>query len=365
MKDLSGHHVLDSNVQTYYEIDDMQILTVEEVENEDVHDSNISGTTSVARLAPTISDSPMHTEIQKEQDCTEVGFPRDGEIVVYKEDIEEVQSCPTRDGGDSQDQRAFKFKASVPKKENLEKSCDRSYVETWSENSGSRVSRRSFKGNGKRPRKRSVSQENQFLKDNECRSYYTRKHQKKMGGNILSCKCSLVNPCYVCNGKENVDFQVPTLKQNRGISTRVGFANPGHEHKSLYGNGAMVYNVFTYPDYQPKMQSKAFNKETVAESGFQSRRDTSYSSSSSSSSPNVIGSWTRKEMVPPYLRNVTMPPERVKDKRKEEFQRSISDCFQYPTHVHPKLPDYDDIAAQFMALKRERLQTKPRHSNQL
>lgn len=27
-------------------------------------------------------------------------------------------------------------------------------------------------------------------------------------------------------------------------------------------------------------------------------------------------------------------------------------------HVHPKLPDYDVIAAKFMALKKERLQNK-------
>ncbi|XP_062009629.1 uncharacterized protein LOC133726160 isoform X1 [Rosa rugosa] len=359
VKEISGHQALDSNVRTYYKRSEMQICSVEGLETEDVHDSSISTTTSsVAKLAPTISDSPVHNEIQEEQDFAEVDSPRGGEIVVYNNDIEEVQSCTTRDGDDSQDQRAFKFKASVPKKENLENSFDRGHVNTWSVNSGSRVSTRSFGGNGKRPRKRSVSQENQFSKDSEFPSYYARKHQKKLGPNILSCKCSLVNPCYVCNGNENVEFEVPTLKQNRGISTRVGFANPGHEHKSL------VYNVFTYPDHQPKQQSKAF-KGNIEESGFQCKLPSYTSSSSSSSSPTVTSSWTRKEMVPPYFRNVTMPPERVNDKRKEEFQRSISDCFQYPTHVHPKLPDYDDIAAKFMALKKERLQTKPPLSNQL
>ncbi|KAL6135388.1 hypothetical protein ACLB2K_067616 [Fragaria x ananassa] len=347
VKETSGHVALDSNVRTYYERSEMQICKVEELQTEDVHDSNISCTTSVPRLAPTILDSPLHDEIQDLY--AEVDSPRGGEIVVYNDDIEEVQF---------QDQRAFKFKASVAKKENLENSFDHSYVATWSVNSGSGVSRRSFKGNGKRPRKRSVSQENQFLKDNESPSYYARKHQKKLGPNILSCKCSLVNPSYVCNGKENVEFEAPTLKTNRGISTRVGFANPGHEQKSL------VYNAFTYPDHQPKTQRKVF-KGTIEESDFRHKLPSSTSSSSSSSPPPMTSSWMRKEMVPPYFRNVTMPQERVKDKRKEEFQRSISDCFQYPTHVHPNLPDYDDIAAKFMALKKERLQTKPHRNNQL
>ncbi|KAL6136756.1 hypothetical protein ACLB2K_062051 [Fragaria x ananassa] len=355
VKETSGHLALDLNVRTYYERSEMQICKMEELQTEDVHDSNISCTTSVPRLAPTILDSPLHDEIQDLY--AEVSSPRGGEIVVYNDDIIEVQSCTTRDGDDFQDQRAFKFKTSVAKKENLENSFDPSYVATLSVNSGSGVSRRSFKGNEKRPRKRSVSQENQFLKDNEFPSYYARKHQKKLAPNILSCKCNLVNPCYVCNGKENVEFEAPTLKTNRGISTRVGFANPGHEQKSL------VYNAFTYPDHQPKTQRKVF-EGTIEESNFR-RKLPSSTSSSSSSPPPMTSSWMRKEMVPPYFRNVTMPQERVKDKRKEEFQRSISDCFQYPTHVHPNLPDYDDIAAKFMALKKERLQTKPHRNNQL
>ncbi|XP_050380328.1 uncharacterized protein LOC126797685 [Argentina anserina] len=351
VKETSGHHALDTNVRTYYERSEMQICNVEEFQSEDVHDSNISRRASVARLAPTISDSRLHNEIEEVQHYAEVDSPKGKEIVVYNDDIEEVQSCTTRYGDDFQDQSAFKFKASVPKKENLVNSFDRSYVETWIVDSGSRISGISFKGNEKRPRKRSVSQENQFMKDNEFPSCYARKHQKKLGPNILSCKCSLVNPCYVCNGKETVEFEVPTMKKNRGISTRERFANPGHEHKSL------VYNVFNYPDHQPKAQSKVF-KETIHD------KLPSYTPSSSSS-PTVTSSWRRKEMVPPYFRNVTMPPERVQDKRKEECQRSISDCFQYPTHVHPKLPDYDDIAATFMALKKERLQPWPPRSNQL
>jgi hypothetical protein len=51
-----------------------------------------------------------------------------------------------------------------------------------------------------------------------------------------------------------------------------------------------------------------------------------------------------------------MPPERFKENLKGTMPRSISCPFQYPKHVHPKLLDYDDIAAKFMALKKDRLQ---------
>lgn len=58
-----------------------------------------------------------------------------------------------------------------------------------------------------------------------------------------------------------------------------------------------------------------------------------------------------------YLRAVTMPTERPKERLKEvSFGRTKSCPYEQPSHVHPKLPDYDDIAAKFIALKRERLQ---------
>lgn len=43
-----------------------------------------------------------------------------------------------------------------------------------------------------------------------------------------------------------------------------------------------------------------------------------------------------------------------------EIQTNFTICMKaadkYPSHVHPKLPDYDEIAAKFIALKREYLQ---------
>uniref|UniRef100_A0A5B7AKB1 Putative cyclin-dependent kinase 12 isoform X2 n=1 Tax=Davidia involucrata TaxID=16924 RepID=A0A5B7AKB1_DAVIN len=59
------------------------------------------------------------------------------------------------------------------------------------------------------------------------------------------------------------------------------------------------------------------------------------------------------EMVPPPTRSVSLPHEQIApSETKKVFARAIS--FQpdnQAPHVHPKLPDYDDLAARFAALK--------------
>ncbi|VFQ93845.1 unnamed protein product [Cuscuta campestris] len=54
---------------------------------------------------------------------------------------------------------------------------------------------------------------------------------------------------------------------------------------------------------------------------------------------------------PPYVRaaNERKP---IEESVLDRISRSIS----FPDHVHPKLPDYEEISAKFMALKRERIQ---------
>ena len=46
---------------------------------------------------------------------------------------------------------------------------------------------------------------------------------------------------------------------------------------------------------------------------------------------------------------MTMPQERHKN-NKHKMLRTYSCPSPHPSHVHPKLPDYDDIAAKFTAL---------------
>ncbi|KAM3320728.1 putative protein isoform X2 [Capsicum chacoense] len=60
-----------------------------------------------------------------------------------------------------------------------------------------------------------------------------------------------------------------------------------------------------------------------------------------------------------YLSTSTMPAERSKDNFTDNFLRVNSFPVQEPkSYVHPKLPDYDEIAAMFKALKKEKLQNK-------
>ncbi|MCD7462218.1 hypothetical protein HAX54_048014 [Datura stramonium] len=75
----------------------------------------------------------------------------------------------------------------------------------------------------------------------------------------------------------------------------------------------------------------------------------------------------RKENQHSYLRTMTIPAEWPKDYNvAENFIRSNSFPVQDPgeeesclkSYVHPKLPDYDEIAAMFKALKKEKLQNK-------
>lgn len=66
------------------------------------------------------------------------------------------------------------------------------------------------------------------------------------------------------------------------------------------------------------------------------------------------------------VRAMTMPCERPKDSnatdnigRSNSFPFSQSyDGYSPCRHIHPKLPDYDELAAKFMELKRENLQKK-------
>ncbi|XP_009592284.1 uncharacterized protein [Nicotiana tomentosiformis] len=82
-----------------------------------------------------------------------------------------------------------------------------------------------------------------------------------------------------------------------------------------------------------------------------------------SSSAEMTDPRSRKENQQPYLRTITMPTERPKDNLANNFLRSNTFPFQEPgkgspmnSHVHPKLPDYDELAAKFIALKKEKLQ---------
>lgn len=321
------------------------------------------------RMAASSSESSSH-------------FPEEA-VVFYLEDIEEFQSPNSKDGN-FQDQRLFMFKSSILAKcERIEDKCVVQY-DSLNEKASSVSSRTGRKASGKRLRKRSISRENRSMMDVDWVNYYGEsclsspsrkhashrhtKHPKKIcteesqqsyytlkrsnqpgvvgfGSSILNsaCRfdakkpcCTLEDPCYFCTGddRDKLRMQYAPLKQKPGKNN---------------GIGAVTAEVSACRNHPSFKQNKL--TERKAESP----------ASSKGSCSNVTSPSTRKGIQAPYLRAVTMPLERAKAGSTDNIIRANSCSFQqlnHRNHVHPKLPDYDELEAKFTALKKEYLQNK-------
>ncbi|KAJ6758112.1 IST1P [Salix koriyanagi] len=315
-------------------------------------------------------------------------FPED--TIVYLDDVEEVQSITEE--GSCQDQRIFKFKSSrfLPKTEEVEDDVKHmEQYESGSEKSSSSSSRNRRNSNAKRPRRRSISQDHSSSEDIQCMIYYNKpwkrytadrrnrsqlssKHQKKtaigkseetrdaekrQNQTRYSNHCCLNHPCYSCTNDGRVSHEVPPWTQKRFLTVvhhchcpTIGesdaemerHAFPHHPRRKSCEFGASPCDVLTSPDRQRK------------------RNSTSGDVSSANPSSKPTSSLTRKEPKAPFLRAMTMPQERSKHSNRENVERCTSFPTESPIHVHPKLPDCDDIAAKFSALKKEH--SKNRHA---
>ncbi|XP_010245319.1 PREDICTED: uncharacterized protein LOC104588894 [Nelumbo nucifera] len=180
--------------------------------------------------------------------------------------------------------------------------------------------------------------------------------------------CSLEHTCYflACDNKD--DWASPCWKQGRGIIRLEGF--PCEEsidscHHFCFQNRAFQNDITVSETQCLDNQSK--KKEWREEDDELSDCHGSLTTSQGSSS---TCSWTKTVARPQYMRNMTMPPERPKPLTTGNILRSSSCHLQQAnrsrsssssnssSHVHPKLPDYDDLATKFMALKKEHMQTK-------
>ncbi|TKY48850.1 IST1-like protein [Spatholobus suberectus] len=192
--------------------------------------------------------------------------------------------------------------------------------------------------------------------------------------NFKMSGCSLDQPCYFCLYNDEDYSEAQPMKQKRGIrATHVqqGVLHdecchcqpfwddelnqgielvtiPQRPNRRSY-SGAAEYHVFNYPD----CQAGKGNNETKAE----------IFASPKVSNPRASGSSTRVETETSYSRAMTMPQERHRN-GEDKMLRTYSCPSPHPNHVHPKLPDYDDIAAKFNALKRERLENMDRSRDQ-
>ncbi|KAJ9170980.1 hypothetical protein P3X46_019036 [Hevea brasiliensis] len=320
------------------------------------------------------------------------------EMITYLDDVEEVQQS-IKNEGSCQDQRIFKFKSSVLPTDGKAEDC-------YSDSSSSCSTRKREKAVRKRTRRRSFSRGNSSVKDIECLIYYdepyTRSpnprshlHSKHLRKNVVqnseqafheekrqkhphSCCCfnleaeCCCHPYYFYIGDGRDDQKSPRPKQNDTISHGL---EQKHVHKCCrIGKPDTEMEWYTFPDQRPRRRSCEFggsafssltnsdcqpDKRSKVAKGKVNEFDPLGSHfASNNSSPKATSPLTRKAPKPPYLRAMTMPQERSKGDQTENAFRSSSFAIQSPNHVHPKLPNYEELAAKFLALKKEHLRNR-------
>ncbi|KAK8537226.1 hypothetical protein V6N12_043399 [Hibiscus sabdariffa] len=250
------------------------------------------------------------------------------EVVVYLDDIEELQSSMRKEA-DCQDQRLFKFKSlRLPTRGVVVDGTDGD-DESYTDNE-----KMDEKPN--KSRRRSFSVEPSSIKDVDHEIYYEnhkhksrhrKSHNKKTLAESKLATYVLKRPKQPCRiAQKSGQFPVcvaEEISEDKFCHCRYSSNNQTRNpRRRSYDNGTSVYEVLTLPRMQ---------KETVG------------------------GSETRIGTVGPYLRAITMPQERPREIHRYSAARSNSLPVHNPNHVHPKLPEYEDIAAKFKALKKERL----------
>lgn len=257
-----------------------------------------------------------------------------GENVVYLDDVEEIRSSVTKEEN-CQDQRLFKFKSLVSDySDEFLKDQDNHDKGVSREKSGAKESRRNDNNKKyiKRSRRRSISQERSIMQDTDHDIYYEKvpsnkdksHHRKKLQRNATEEEIEdedRASPWKQKRGKMKMRH-IPLRDVEEEFSGEIArtqvvqTAFPRSVRRRSYdNNGDSVCVVFTWPDEKREKEGK--------------------------------------EALPFYLRAMTMPQERPKN-----IVRWNSCNLENPNHVHPKLPDCDEITAKFMALKKEYTQNK-------
>ncbi|KAL2252183.1 uncharacterized protein LOC105167560 [Sesamum indicum] len=302
------------------------------------------------------------------------------EETVYLDDIEEFVPPVSKDGS-LQDQRLFMFKSfGIPLKEKTNYGIDINLEEEKlpQERSFSRSSRKMRKASRKRSRRRrSVSVENRNITDVESVIYYgesdemspdhnKRKshHQKKRKDKILVRESrksyhALRNQGHTCFVKVSSSFSLIDTRENN-----MEFSCSCNSSQNITKECSLGHPCYFSPHWRPKMRSsnmKDFTTHSLKEGNVQYGLLVSKYSNRGEGEKNSSG----EEIRPHALRAMTMPAERAKESLMENVFRSNSFPSEQPHsrhsschHIHPKLPDYDELAAKFMELKRANLQNK-------
>ncbi|KAL1345858.1 hypothetical protein HN51_019534 [Arachis hypogaea] len=347
---------------------------------------------AVQKYPPYILNSPLKKKT--------VNFT---ELEDYGGDIEECEFSVSKDGT-FQDQTLFKFRTSGQSKRERKETqitCYESNIdrhESWSEKSSIRAYTKSKRV--KRPRRRSASFESIGIMDIGYMVYYhkpwrspsahkhgthrLRKDQKpspdgislssyaqkrlkekisessqsedgtrRRSFNMRMSGCSLDQPCQFLLYDYDDDKPKKWIKATHFHQVSVD--------ECCDCQPFMDDLVTTNITQRPRPNQKSYSGETKHHFLGSNEIETDYSvskgnyaSSKCSNARNTTCSLTRTETEANYSRAVSMPQDRRRSCVKDKMVRTYS-C---PNHVHPKLPEYDDIAAKFTALKRERQESK-------
>nr|KYP46885.1 IST1-like protein [Cajanus cajan] len=206
-------------------------------------------------------------------------------------------------------------------------------------------------------------------KENSTESCQSQGNTKREAFNLDLCDCSLDQPCY-CSFYYDLEccqdlLSIETRKGTKATQNqRVGEfyhcqyePNMGMESVTILQklnretcSGATSYHLLTYPDYHLSEPNKEIKADTC-----ESLRS---SSSTNASNPRTCSSLARTENAPLNSRALTMTPELPKNCKENLLIRTYSCTSPQPKHVHPKLPQYEDIVSIFTALKREKEREK-------
>ncbi|XP_050935662.1 uncharacterized protein LOC103495691 [Cucumis melo] len=254
------------------------------------------------------------------------------EAIVYFDDVVEL-SDPSTEFGDLLDQRFFKFKPHITstREENVRDRDDQSLIEKHDASNKKSVSGRSnqiINGPPKEPSRKFMCRE----QENHSLNHTKKKFTKCC---CLSCHSlsfelqnySLEQQCYVYSECRTDYYIIRSSEANRldyDLSSKHLWNAESNEEIEFitfsrakeqrnYGIGTVVYDVFVYSHCQPDE-----NKETNT---------------------------------------------KLEEHEPSKFTKCMKGAHKYPSHVHPKLPDYDEIAVEFISLKREYLQRSMKRGN--
>ncbi|CAL0303910.1 unnamed protein product [Lupinus luteus] len=290
-------------------------------------------------------------------------------MVDYVDDIDEYQFSVSEDDSWQRDKTQFGYDESDMDGDDL--TMDKSSIMSF---------RNKKQEPKKRSRKRSVLLKGQGIMDIGYLIYYHKPYRKKekpllegnpkpsypqmrlkqhssseKGKSLNSdmCDCSLDQPCYCCFYTDQHYFEDLSVNPKEGIrdahvQQEIMLSELCHSKPLCHGESSKGMELVTIPQKQ--------NIESYNQSGKPNTKG-SYVSAKSSNPRTSYGSIKKTEIAPSYSRALTIPLERSKN-LEDKILRTYSWPIPRPKHVHPKLPDYDDIVANFTSLKREHLENK-------